>query len=200
MTNFLTYTDFTGLFNFDLDSDVTITFLDNIISQAQKKVLIDLLGIDLYNQFETGLAEVTPEQKWLDLRDGAKFEADYNGKTYNLTFSGVKEMLKYYISAVYLKEITKKTTFAGKVSGKFENSQLADATHNIVKYQLKFVELYGLPYDYDSSIVELIGDRIKIECETEKLKDSCFNFIYSQNEKQKDTYSNWVFTTKKYQF
>lgn len=59
------------------------------IDIVERKILDYLLGVDLKDEFTTALESPTPDQKWIDLRDGKKY-------TYNETairFDGVKKML-----------------------------------------------------------------------------------------------------------
>ena len=48
------------------------TFIDD----EEEKVLKEILGIALYNEFIEGLNEDYPAEKWLRIRDGATYELD----------------------------------------------------------------------------------------------------------------------------
>jgi len=200
MENFLTYEDFTGIIIFDTESNPTRELLNEIISQKQKDLLINLLGYDLYLQFETALDEVSPVQKWLDLRDGVDFSSEYCNKTYTLHFDGVKEMLKYYIAFYYLQEITNRMTFAGQVKSNNENSNVINQEIKLTKLHNKAIDLYGFAYKYDIDIVQFTVPILKLTDEIERVKNTCFNFLYTKNETSETTYPNWIFSPKKYIF
>jgi len=194
MNNLLTYLDFNGLIIFDTESESSKEFLNDIISQVQKKVLVELLGYDLYLQFETGLNETTILDKWTNLRDGTDFIIEYNNEDYTLHFDGVKEMLKYFIAYNYQIAIANRMTFAGQVKSDFENSSVINQNYNLVKLHNKAVDLFGFAFDNENvnytKTVKLCNDKI--------LDNSCFNFIYAQNLSDNTTYPKWIFNPKQY--
>jgi hypothetical protein len=93
----LQYTDFTSLHLIVLQNANDQALLTDIITYTEKKYLRKLLGDDLYTAFIAGIAEVTPEAKWTQLRDGVTYT--YGGESY--VFSGLKEMLKYLVEATH---------------------------------------------------------------------------------------------------
>ena len=54
--------------------------LIDYISEFEDKYLDEMLGVKLKNQFLTGLEAATPDQIWIDLRDGKEY--DISGITY----------------------------------------------------------------------------------------------------------------------
>ena len=197
MDNFLTYTDFSGLIIFDTESESSKAFLNDVIADVQKRILIDLLGYDLYLQFETGLSAGSPDQKWLDLRDGANFSSTYENISYTLHFGGVKQMLKLFTAFYYQVAISNKMTFAGQVQNVFENSKVVNQNINIIKNYNKAIDFYGFAYDNEN--VEILTN-VYFESKRQRLLDSCFNFIYTKNESDSTTYTNWIFKPKTYIF
>lgn len=120
MANILVRSDFVGDVYIP-DGKFTGPVLDLAIADAEKKVLIDLLGYTLYNEFITELAG-TPASKWTDLRDGATYEC--GGNTF--FFDGCKEMLKYFTYFYYVKNSDFYNSVVGLKQNESENSRAAD--------------------------------------------------------------------------
>ena len=55
--------------------------LTNSITRYEDEILKKLLGYELWRDFKAGIAEDEPDQKWIDLRDGAEFSFEYWGHT-----------------------------------------------------------------------------------------------------------------------
>lgn len=67
--------------------------LEDYADQEEAIILKQLMGSVLYEQFTLGLADLVPDQKWIDLRDGAAYT--YGGTNY--LYYGVKAFLRPYI-------------------------------------------------------------------------------------------------------
>jgi hypothetical protein len=50
------------------------------VNDYEELILKRMLGVQLYNEFVTALEEDYPDEKWLNLKDGATYQID--GKTY----------------------------------------------------------------------------------------------------------------------
>ncbi len=61
-----------------LGQSSVVTDLEQIIKEHEESFLSDVLGYELYDAMIEGLDTATPDQKWLDLRDGAKFVTTTN--------------------------------------------------------------------------------------------------------------------------
>jgi hypothetical protein len=82
--------------------EVPNTFQDTM-DRYEEEILKKLLGYQLYNAFIAGIAvEPTPDQKWLDLRDGAEFTFDFCGETITQKWNGLintdkVSLISYYV-------------------------------------------------------------------------------------------------------
>lgn len=101
----------------DFIGDVTLnvgnrsTDFQVVIDNVERKVLIDLLGYDLYVLFIAGLAETpTVHAKWTALKNGAD------------QCRGVKKMLKYFIYAEWINTGNYINTVSGMSSNQAENA------------------------------------------------------------------------------
>jgi len=97
-------TYFKGLLSVNKANATEQLNLDDNISKYEKKYLEMALGSELYDAFITGLAETTPDQKWIDLRDGATYSIiDNNGITRTIKWNGLINTEKQSFIAVVMK-------------------------------------------------------------------------------------------------
>jgi hypothetical protein len=162
MAAMLSYLDFTDDIQLDIPTIRDAEFTD-FCQKKESEFLRKILGVTMYDQFVSGLAVLpSPEQKWIDIRDGKKFE--YHGKMFY--FEGVKESLKYYTYIKYQqKQLTINVT-SGNVAQKNSNSydvsivpRLVDANFKCLdqcEMLLQFIEAnktiytdfqFGLPFE-----------------------------------------------------
>lgn len=105
-------TDFVGsLFIPNLDNSIVLENVNYFIEQTENKIAIDLFGFDLWNQFLTGIAENSPDQKWLDLRDGAIYQNEYD---VSFKWSGLADLFKYFVYYDYMKSKQSTSTQTGE--------------------------------------------------------------------------------------
>jgi hypothetical protein len=209
MDNLLTYEAFKYPFNIPVSTDVQIDNLNNLIDFHQKEILINLLGYELYSEFETALAG-TPAAKWTNLRDGATFEND-NGQTVN--FEGVANMLIYLIYFEYYTSLISSLSELGPVKAQNKNSELSVNSQKLANAYNYGVESYGFDYlglfsDIQNEVnyskpINLSGiDNAQItkyyNSNTLQLVASAYNFIYFTNKTTPNTYTNWIFKSKHY--
>jgi len=195
----------------DLNDD-----FDLLIEQTEEKILVDLLGYDLYKSFILGLAETTPLQKWLDLRDGKEYTVvDGEGRTVIVKWGGLinaekKSLLAFFVYCEYLENdfLHTSTSGANKQNGQnSERATISDLNTKSRKAWNSGLDLYG--YDIERLIGKnailrskryqnyLLHDRNVItDYYTELLKPTAYNFIYAMNEIDATTYPNWNFTIK----
>lgn len=182
---------------------------NSISTEYQEFYFQKLLGDELYNEFDSGLAEVTPNQKWLDLRDGADFTTS-DGKA--LKWLGLKNMLKFIIYYEYKKDNRSVDTISGETKKQNLHSIYANENAKLQKAYNKAVDLYGLDFAGIAINNDIIGGYYlnnRINClysrgSNTKSKDSllhqatfkpsAYNFILSKNKEDENTYPNWEFT------
>lgn len=115
MNNIVTITDFKGKYAISVSEYALDTFND-FIAEEQYDLLIDMLGADLYNDFNTNPTNA----RWQNLLNGVTY-TDYNGYTQN--WRGLKTLLVPYIYSKFTLENYKKQVQSGVVKPKFENSE-----------------------------------------------------------------------------
>lgn len=189
--------------------DISIPNLDEIpnsirtyIERFEKEVLIKLLGRPLYNDFISGLEATTIEQKWIDLRDGADFTFEFDGRQVVERWNGLinqdkVSLISYYVYEKYRRIEKTTTTGVAEVRGKVENSEVVNETQKIITAQNRFIDLYGevrysidgINYDYFES--QIFFDKRSNTYDFYNDWPSAFNFLNSRRE---DDYPNWEFS------
>lgn len=109
------------------------------IAREQELLLKKILGLKLYKEFEAGLDEVTPADKWKNLRDGAEYECD--GKLYE--WVGFQKALVPYIYARWLRETYDSVNGNGVTVAKVENAEVISPSLRITKAWNEFDSYIG---------------------------------------------------------
>lgn len=119
--------DFIGRYELALDK-FNVDKIDYYIDKYEKKYLIQLLGVDLYNLFIDDL-DVNNEpvtSKYITIYEALNY--DNNGSI--ITSDGIKEMLLGFIFYHYTNDNTQLQTPIGTTSAKAENSNVLGANYN----------------------------------------------------------------------
>jgi len=119
------------------DGIVLTTKFSNYIDEQQADILKKILGIELYDEFESALAEDYPDQKWLDLRDGVRYQ--YLTNTYE--WVGLNKMLTPFIFSMWLRDNYDNYSNSGVSISNNENS-------NVVSPDLRIVQAWNKFYSY----------------------------------------------------
>jgi hypothetical protein len=122
------------------DGQSTVT---NFITLYEKELLQLVLGYDLWKAFTAGLVEVTPAQKWKDLRDGKEF-TNLSGK--NKKWEGFKntDLVSPIANYVYYKVMENnatQTTTIGEVSTNKENAASVSPVLKMVNAWNRMVDM-----------------------------------------------------------
>jgi hypothetical protein len=205
----LATTDFVGLYHIDFSNDsVKEDFEDNFLPEREAELLKNLLGYTLATEFLDGMAEDDPEQKWLDLRDGAPFTVKSNESNIILKFAGVKELLKKVIWAEFQLDNQVEYSATGAKLNDSDNTTFSENATKINDIYNKAIrENYGsniIGYKDGTEGGEKLESYLDVECldfwtkkkqyERAILQGSAYNFIYQTNFETPDTYENWQFT------
>lgn len=140
--NFVSKTDFNFLpYNIPFEGVSDATF-DAFVEDEQAKILKQVLGIQLYTEFMDALEEDYPDQKWIDLRDGAQYSFD--GITYEWAGMTTRTgLIAPYIYCLWLAATWDTHTKKGIVAPNAENSQVISPASRMGAAFSKFLELLG---------------------------------------------------------
>jgi hypothetical protein len=189
---------------------------DNAVEVAQRKILIDVLGVAEYFNFVadySGTGLVWNTQKWIDFVDGLSYTVSgVASTTITIPWGGIKEVLKYFSYTEWLNEIGDNYDKTGAQRSTFENAVAISKQPNFSKVQNLGVDNYGvdwacqfirynyLQYEYTSIIDkyykvyaeptnEVITDNLK-------LSNTAYNFLYYYNDRVTNTFPDWQFRVK----
>ena len=137
------------------------------INRYSKQYLVSALGFDLYTAYIAGIAEITPAQKWLDIRDGKNYEVDGIKKEWiGLENDTKQSFLAQFIFCEIVQQNMNSLSSNGFWSAKNENSNRVQATGLVASEYNQAIEWYNQLY----------------------------YFITEANNEAADTYPNFEFT------
>lgn len=116
-------------------------------------------GDNFYILFRDGLAAGTPDQRWVNLRDGVEWA--YNSKNY--IFDGVRPLIRPYIFYHYLRSETSITTLQGQRQATSEHAEAISPAYVMQARWSEMIEGICKMYDF----LSLSGDYPEWElCDT----------------------------------
>lgn len=130
-----------------------INTFNTYVDEHEEDILKSLLGKTLYDAFIAGLDEDYPEQRWVDLRDGATYVHQY--KTYE--WVGMKKMLKPFIFQSWLTDTFDNNSGIGVVVAKAENAKVINPGNRISRAYNEFSRIAGNPPECDAKLNTLYG-------------------------------------------
>ena len=145
--------------------------VDVYIPEMEREYLKKALGYNLYEAFIAGLAEASPEQKWLDLKNGKQYT--HNDKTYKWGgFANTEKQspIAYYVYAEYQTNYATTTANTGELLAQVQNSTKTSPAQKIFKAWVEmkklncelyhYLEVYKDTYpQYDKYGVHCFGSR-----------------------------------------
>lgn len=175
-------------------NEITNSF-DDVRDRYETEILKKLLGYQLYDEFITAIAG-TPEQKWINLKDGVEFTFEYAGQTITQKWNGLINsdlisLISYYVYYMYRNENLSTTTSINDVIGIPENATRVDDAWKVVNAWNRGHGLYGDIRDITSiSNTRLLEfDKFSSTYIHYNDKPSAYNFLLSN----RDDYDNWIF-------
>lgn len=124
----------------NLKEDVLDDLKDHI-AEYEPEYLINVLGRDLKDDFLSGIEEVTPAQKWLNLRDGADFEyKDVKYRWRGFVNTDKISTIAYYVMWYFVRNSNTLFTGIGTVTSNSENSTRISPNRRLVTLWNNMVE------------------------------------------------------------
>ncbi len=97
--------------------------LDYYITMYDDEYLKNVLGYELKTEYEAGISEETPDEKWTNLRDGAEFEhCGVTLKWEGFQRSTLKSPIANYVMYYYMRDHNDDFTGIGVSKGASENA------------------------------------------------------------------------------
>lgn len=121
-TSLITINDFKGELSLALTKS-DINQLNEVIDTITPEYMQKLLGIDVYEDFETDIVNDTPEAKWTNLWNGVKYTDNYTSAS--VKFEGCKKMMVHFIY-YHLKKSNTFATLQGDYNNEVDNSTISN--------------------------------------------------------------------------
>jgi len=128
--------------------------IDYLIKKREPELLTQLFGYEMYKAFTTGLAAPTPEQRWLDLRDGVDY-TDTDGLSRRWMGLVTKEaadpkqsLIANYVYYWFTRKEATQSSGVGEVVTKTENSKRVSPISKQVRAWNEMVNWIWELYDY----------------------------------------------------
>lgn len=120
MNNIVTSQDFKGRYNLAL-TDFGEPVFNDFITEEQLNLLINILGVELYNDFNT----LPLASKWTSFKNGVTGYTDTDGEKRN--WQGLKYLMIPYIYSKWIDFQNVAQSQLGTIKPKFENADPAQA-------------------------------------------------------------------------
>jgi hypothetical protein len=142
----VTTNDFTG--QWEIAKAFTgATKLSDRINDIEPKIMVELFGAEMYDEYTTAIGLAEPLEKWTKLRDAFHFD----GYTKAYVSQGIKTMLKCFVYASYNEKGNSVPTTNGNINLKSEGgSKVVD----------NYETLYGV-YNQGIKTFQAIQEYIK---------------------------------------
>lgn len=154
-------TYFVGTINIPGTGDANVAQrLGFFIEDYEDRLLRDILGYPLYKAFKDGNAAPSPDQKWLDLRDGKDYtdlvgrETRWDGLLVKRSGTNYrKSLIANYVYVKWVKDNASQNSMLGVVAPGVENSTLVSPAGRMVAAWNEMVDqIYQLCCFLDSNI------------------------------------------------
>lgn len=99
--------------------------LDWFIAKYESELLLNIMGYRLYTDFAAGIAVLSPEQKWLDLKNGVQYTNKSNkpDNWKGMVIATPKQsFIANYVYFFWMKDHASYTSTTGEVRNKPENA------------------------------------------------------------------------------
>jgi len=149
MANIIDVNYFVGQIAIPFDNVDPDEFTSTYIAVYEREILIRFLGYDLYKRFTEGLAQPSPAQIWLDLRDGVEYTVDVNSVSHLIKWNGLANsdkvsLIAYYVYYKWLSQNDTQVTGTGVGRSTKENAEIYDPNFKLVQAWNNVLELSGL--------------------------------------------------------
>jgi len=173
------------------------TGLDFYITEYEREVLLNALGIVLYEELQIALLDLpNAPQKWIDLVEGKTY---VNSSSVTKRWDGLQgfnkqSVIAFFIYTEYLRNYNETFATTGVVRNDSKNATNYDATPKYIKAHMSFIEKYqssntGSPTSY----VNMLGTSGLDWYGSENAQVSLYQFLLDSNELDKTAFPDFTF-------
>lgn len=172
------------------------TELDFFIEKYERELLINALGVTLYDELQAQLP--TPSlQKWIDLVDGKNYtNVSGNVKRWNgLKGYSKQSVIAFYVYCEFLRNDNETYSTVGTVKNNAKNAENFDATPKYIKSWNQFIEWYqgNLNSTYPTIVTNRSGSIGLDYYGSEKPEVSLYQYLIDSNELDETAFPDFEF-------
>lgn len=177
------------------------TTLDLLIEKYERELLLNALGVDLFNQLVIAVADIENpiNLKWKQLINGTDYTI--NGKKYR--FDGLKgnskqSLIAFYVKSKYLVNDEFNYTAAGISANTPKNSVRATFNEEYVRTWMKFINQYqgDVKNNKCGDTIYFAYHFLGIDYYTKRdVQSSLFQYLCDANESDATAFPNFEFKT-----
>jgi len=141
-------------------SPTVITNLDSFITRYERQLLLNALGVTLYDKLQVALLDLeNSEKKWIDLVNGTNY-TNINGNVkrwIGLKGFDKQSVIAFYIFTEYLRDDNETYATTGVVKNDSKNATNKSATPKFIKAYNQFIESYQGCVSVNSPVIVVNG-------------------------------------------
>ncbi len=132
------------------DSPDVTTELDLFRIEYERELLLNALGVTLYDELQAEIDATPSTQKWIDLVDGKSYTINSKTKQWNgLVGANTQSLIAFYVYCQYLRNDNSTYLTTGIAQNTANNAERSDPTPKFVKSWTRFLSQYqGNCYNY----------------------------------------------------
>ena len=178
------------------DSPSQESELDYFIGICERQLMLDALGVTLFNEFTTAMADLpNAAQKWKDLVDGATYTLD--GKEYlweGLRGYNKNSLVASYIFCEFLRNDQSTYTTTGVAQNKAKNAQNYSYTPKYISAWRNFIKGYQAQAQCDPVIIRNHFGTVGLDYyQNNDSVVSLYRFLTDQNELDATAFPDFEF-------
>ena len=170
--------------------------LDYFIGICERQLMLDALGVTLFNEFTTAMADLpNAAQKWKDLVTGSTYTKD--GKTYlweGLRGYNKNSLVASYVFCEFLRNDESTYTTTGIVKNKSKNAGNVSPTPKYIKAWQQFIEKYQAHEQCEPVIIRDHFGSVGLDYyQNNNSEVSLYQFLTDQNELNATAFPDFEF-------
>jgi hypothetical protein len=159
--------------------------IDFFITEYERELLLNALGVTLFNELEAELPTLTT-QKWIDLVDGKDYTINSKTKRWNgLKGANQQSLIAFYVYCQYLRNDNSTYLTTGIGQNTANNAERSDPSPKFVKSWTRFLSQYQGNY-YNNGYPTVIYNRSGMVgldyYGSDNIEVNMFQYLTDQNE------------------
>ena len=173
------------------------TDLDFYITEYERELLLNALGITLYDELQIALIDLpSADQKWINLVEGVTYT---NSQGVVKRWDGLKgfnkqSLIACFIYTEYLRNYNETFATTGVVKNNSKNATNSNATPKYIKAYRKFLEQYQSSDTYNPNVYLNKFGGVGVDWYgTDRTQVSLYQFLTDSNELDANTFKDFEF-------